>query len=100
LLPELERNANRRLQHAHQLASGDAVSGNVSDVGEQRSIVVHGIDQVAAHCSAGDRFPVDFEAVAVKRKRRNERRLDAVCEGQFSLHADGREAFGPDEIDQ
>ena len=76
------------------------VSGNVSDVGEQRSVALHGIDQVAAHFCAGNGFPVDLEAVNLKRKCRHQSRLYAVCEGKFGLHADGREAFGPDEIDE
>ena len=33
-LSELEGDTHRRLQHSHQLASGQAVSGNVSHVGE------------------------------------------------------------------
>ena len=99
-LSELQGDTYRRLQHSHQLAGGQAVSGNVSNVGEQRSVALHGIDQVAAHFCAGNGFPVDLEAVNPKRKRRNQSRLYAVCEGKFGLHADGRDAFGPDEIDE
>jgi len=55
---------------------------------------------MSAHFGAGNGLAVDLEAVNVKRKGRNQSRLYAVREGQFGLHADGREAFGPDEIDQ
>jgi len=30
----------------------------------------------------------------------SQRRLYAVCEGKFGLHADSRDAFGPDEINE
>src|ERR1700727_500889 len=99
-LSELEGDTHRRLQHSHQLAGGQAVSGNVSHVSEQRSVTLYGIDQVAAHFCAGNGFPVDLEAVNLKRKRRNQSRLYDVCEGPFGLDADGGEAFGPDEIDE
>jgi hypothetical protein len=69
------------------------VSGNVSHVGEQRSVALYGIDQVAAHFCAGNGFPVDLEAVTLQRKRRNQSRLYAVCEGKFGPDADGREAL-------
>ena len=61
-LSELQGDTYCRLQHPHQLAGGQAVSGNVSDIGEQRSVTLRGIDQVAAHFCAGNRFPVYLEA--------------------------------------
>lgn len=76
------------------------MSGNVGDVGEQRAVPLHGIDQVAAHFSAGNGFPVYLESVNLKRKRWNQSRLYAVREGKFGLHADGRDAFGQEDIDE
>jgi hypothetical protein len=73
------------------------VSGHISDIGQQASVALDCVDQVAPHFRAGHGLAVYLEASGPKRDNRNQRRLNAVRERQFGLHADGRDAFGEDE---
>ena len=57
-LAELHGESHGSLQHPHQLTGGQAVAGDIGDVGHQPTIALDDVDQVAAHFRARDRFAV------------------------------------------
>ena len=47
-LAELHGQSHGRLQHPHELAGGQAVAGDIGDVGHQTTVGLDDVDQIAA----------------------------------------------------
>lgn len=79
------------------LTSSQAVSGDVGDIGQQTSIALDDIDQVAAHLCTGERFPVYLKTGDLERDRWDQRRLNAMNQRKLGLHADSNQTLGAGE---
>ncbi len=73
------------------------MTGNVGNVGEQTSIALDDIDQIAAHFRTRNGFAVDLEAPGLESKGWHQRGLNVMGEGEFGLHPNARYALGCDE---